>query len=271
MTNKDILKINNLSFSYNSEKVIDAINLSIQEGEYVSIIGPNGAGKSTLLKCINRILRGGKGHIELYGMALHEYSQKSLARLVGYVPQTVEPTFPYTVQEFVSMGRYPYLNPFARLSRADENIIEEVIKRTGLSTLAYRKIHQLSGGEKQKIYLAACLAQQPRILLLDEPTNHLDPNHRIDVLQTISDISREYGITVLHVTHDLSHIAYWSHRIIALHKGRLAFSGSPEELLTTDCLREIYGTDFHFIADPNANQTIIVPNVGVHENKNRKA
>ena len=271
MTNKNILKIDDFSFSYNGENVIEAINLSFQEGDYVSIIGPNGAGKSTLLKCINRILTGGQGHIELYGKELRKYSQKSLAQLVGYVPQTVEPVFSYSVREFVSMGRYPYLKPFARLSKDDENVVDEAIRITGLSSFVHRNINQLSGGEKQKVYIAACLAQQPKILLLDEPNNHLDPKHRIEVQQTISDISRKLNITIVHVTHDLSHITYWSQKIVALHDGKIAFAGPPQDLISTDCLKKLYDTNFHLIPDPKTEETIIIPSVELYEKKDLKA
>ena len=261
---KHALVIKDFSFSFNGKKVIEAINLSVTEGEYVSIIGPNGAGKSTLLKCINRILPGGKGRIEICGKERHNYSQKSLAQLIGYVPQYMEPVFSYTVREFIAMGRYPYLKPFARISKKDEKIIDDVINLTNFSTFAERPIHELSGGEKQKVYIAACLAQQPKILLLDEPTNHLDPKHQLDLRKAISGISKKLNITILHVTHDLSHIAHWSQKIIALQEGKVAFIGPPKEITMKGRLKEIYDSDFYLLADPHSNRPIIVPRMDSH-------
>ena len=256
----DIIRIKQLSAGYNGKEVLHAVDLNISQGDYVSIIGPNGAGKSTLIKCINRILQFKEGIIELFGRSLTQYAQKDLGKLIGYVPQTQEQSFSYTVHDFVMMGRYPYLNPFVRTTADDEKVVNEVLHTIELTDFAQRKVNRLSGGERQKVYLAASLAQQPKILLLDEPTAHLDPKYHMEIQKIISDISKQYGITVLHVTHDLNHIVAWSKKILAIKDGRIHSYGTPQEIITKDNLKDIFETEFLFMSHPETQETIIVPN-----------
>ncbi len=254
-----VLKLSNFSFSYGANRILSDINFSVEEGEYLCIIGPNGAGKSTLLKCLTRIAKGGQGQIQLLGKDINEYPQKHLGRIIGYVPQSTEHTFPFTVYEFISMGRYPYLNAFSKVTQNDIDIIDNVIQLAGLSSLLERDLHTLSGGEKQCVYIAASLAQEPKILLLDEPKNHLDPKHCQDVQQTLSEISARLGITTIHVTHDLNHIAHWSNKVIALKNGTILLRGKPQEIVAPANLKLIFDTDFHAFKNPTTDNPIIVP------------
>lgn len=259
MSSKYALRVERFSFSYNRKRIIDDISLSVKKGEYVSIIGPNGAGKSTLIKCFNRILRDGNGTIEIFGQEIKRFPQKILGQLIGYVPQSSEHSFSYTVREFVTMGRYPYLNPFTKISNNDKKVVDNVIEMTALEAFAERSFQHLSGGEKQKVYIAACLAQQPKILLLDEPTNHLDPRHQLDIQKTISDISKKLGITILHITHDLNQSVYWSQKIIALKEGKIVCEGPPHHVITASTLKKVFDTDFHILSDPLTKRKIVVP------------
>ena len=255
------VSIKNFSFSYGSHHILKDINLSIEDGEYAAIIGPNGAGKSTLIKCLNRILDGGVGSIELFGKDISQYSQKELGSLIGYVPQTSEQLFPYTVYEFVLMGRYPYFNPLSRISKEDKRVVDESIAICGITEFAQRSISDLSGGERQKVFLAAALAQQPKILLLDEPTAHLDPKYHMEIQQTICQISKDINMTVLHVTHDLNHLLYWSQKIIGFKNGVVCFDGLPDEILTNDNLYKTFGTHFLTVKHPSDQKDIIIPEV----------
>jgi len=257
----DAIKMDCFSFFYEEKPILNNISLTAAKGEYVAVIGPNGAGKSTMLKCINRILRGGSGSIEIFGKNIEQYSQKELGKLVGYVPQTRTHVFPYTVYEFVLMGRYPYLNPLSRISKEDRRIVNEVIEICDISQFFNCPIENLSGGERQKVYLAAALAQQPSILLLDEPTAHLDPKYHMEIQKTISQVSKEMGMTVLHVTHDLNHLLYWSQKVIAMKEGDICFCGVPEGILRDDNLFKAFGTHFLSITHPLDQKNIIIPEV----------
>lgn len=253
------LSVENLSFSYNGRQTLQDIFLNIEEGEYVSVIGPNGAGKSTLLKCINRILKAPEGTVKLFGREVSAYGQKEIGRLTGYVAQNCDHLFPYSVYEFVLMGRYPYLRPLSRASGEDKKIVEETLRVTGTAGFASRQVRHLSGGERQKVYLAGALAQRPKILLLDEPTAHLDPKFHMEIQQLITQIAREFGITVLHVTHDLNYILSWSTKVVAVNGGRCALEGRPQEVLTRENLRKIFDTEFFLLDHPSRPVRIIVP------------
>ena len=255
----DAIVISGLDFFYDDKKILDGVSFTVGQGEHVSVIGPNGAGKSTLLKCLNRIVRKKAGSVRLFGKELDDYTQKDLGAMIGYVAQNRDQAFPYTVFEFVQMGRYPYLNPLSRVSKKDIDVIMEALELTGLSGHADRKVAQLSGGEKQKVYIAAALAQRPKILLLDEPTTHLDPKHQTDIQKTVKDICAKLNMTILHVTHDLNHIIFWSQRILALKEGRLFCEGAPSEILNREKLNQIFDTDFVLVAHPHTNHPVILP------------
>ena len=186
--NNNLIEINNFSFAIGSKNILDSISLIVHEKEYLSIIGPNGAGKTTLLKCLMRIYSGGQGTITLKGVPLIEYSQKELARLISYVPQNDGRSLPFTVEEFVMMGRYPYLSPFTSLSKEDKKAVREALELTETVNLMDRHLGTLSGGELQTVYIAAALAQGASILLLDEPVTFLDPKHQDDILMILKKI-----------------------------------------------------------------------------------
>jgi iron complex transport system ATP-binding protein len=255
---KDILTFKNVSFAYPDKPVLKNIDVSFYENDYTALIGPNGSGKSTFIKCINRILESGEGTIELFGRNLKTYSFKELGKIIGYVPQNQVQTFPYTIHEFVLMARYAYVKPFNAFSKSDETIVDNILHLTGLKELSQRYVNQLSGGERQKVYLAAALAQQPKILLLDEPTVHLDPKHHIEIQNIISQVTREQGMTVLHVTHDLTHIERWCGRVIAFKEGTIQLNGKPKDVLTQQNLKDIYATEFLFLSSEQ-DHNIIVP------------
>lgn len=253
------IDINQFFFGYGNKKVLFDVGLAVPAGQYVAMIGPNGVGKSTLLKSINRIVKGQEGSIRLFGKELAAYSQKELGRLIGYVPQYHEQSFAYTVFEFVLMARYPYFDALRPPSEEDEKKVHEMLALIGLGDFKDRRVHQISGGERQKVYIAAALAQEPRVLLLDEPTAHLDPRYHAEIQQLISKVSRNLGLTVLHVTHDLNHIFSWSQKVIALKNGRVLMQGTPQEVLTPKNLESIFDTRFIFIPHPQTRQPIIVP------------
>ena len=253
------INIKNLTFDYGQRHVLRDINLTIEEGEYVALIGPNGAGKSTLLKCLNRIVSVHEGTIELFGKNLKNYRQKEIGALVAYVSQHHEQSFSFSVFEFVLMARYPHLDGYRPPTKEDENKAQQALDLVGLPDFAGRKISRISGGERQKVYIAAALAQEPRILLLDEPTAHLDPRYHADIQKLICKVSRDLNLTVLHVTHDLNHIFSWSHKVVALKEEKLFKSGTPQEVLTRDHLKSIFQADFIFVAHPQTKQPIIIP------------
>ncbi len=256
---ENIIEIENFSFSINNKRILKDISLSIKQGEYVSIVGPNGAGKTTLIKCINRILRNGTGVIKLAGKNIGEYRQKDLARITSYVPQANGHHFSFTVREFIMMGRYPYISPFSSTGPEDETAVERAIEITGTKKWADRLITTLSGGERQKVLIAAALAQDARVLLLDEPITFLDPGYQDEIYAILKSINHDCGITIVSATHDINSAVLHSKKIIALKGGSLCFCGPPGDIMNNDKLFELYGKTFSLIDHPETGIPIILP------------
>jgi iron complex transport system ATP-binding protein len=256
-----LIEIEGFSFAIGGKPILTDISFSVQAGDALSIIGPNGAGKSTLLKCLDRIHRGGAGQIRIAGKALKDYSQRELAHCISYVPQSDGRSAPFTVHEFVMMGRYPHLSPFSSISKHDEEVVQDALRMTETLPFAERMLSTLSGGERQSVFIAAALAQEARVLLLDEPTTFLDPKHAAAIQRLLADINRERGVTILSVTHDINSAALSSERILALKNGCVAFCGSSEALMREDVLRQVYDKSFLLVPHPEADKQMVVPEI----------
>ena len=254
--NKVLIEVDNYSFRIYKNPILTDVSFSVYEGDYISIIGPNGAGKSTLLV---RIYTGGSGKIILDGKSLESYNQKELAKLIGYVPQGDFRNLDFTVYEFVMMGRYPYLSPFTSISKEDKKKVSEALALTEIEHLSDRFINTLSGGERQNVFISAAIAQESRILLLDEPTTFLDPRHQYDIHQTLKRANKDFGITIVSVTHDINYAVVMSRKIIVLKEGSVAFSGQPSEVMNNDVLEKVYDKKFIFAKHPLTGQPVIVP------------
>jgi iron complex transport system ATP-binding protein len=256
---KAIIEVRGFSFRLGKKQILREVSFTVAEGEYLSIVGPNGAGKTTLLKCVDRLLAGGSGRIEICGRPLESYSQKKLARLIGYVPQGDGHGFAFTVEQLVLMGRYPYLSPFSPASKEDRQAVREALELTGTAEFAERLLETLSGGERQKVFIAAALAQGARILLLDEPTTLLDYHHQDEVQGLLARVNCESGTTIVSVTHDVNRAALESHRIVALREGKVVFCGPPPEIMRPEVLQQIYGSSLLLVDHPCAGLPMIVP------------
>lgn len=243
-----IIKIRNLSLTLTGKEILKGVSLEVNRGEYVSIIGPNGAGKTSLVKCISRIYTNWSGSVEINGKDITHCSQRELAQQLSYVPQAEGRALPFTVFEFVLMGRYPHLSPFTSISSADKEMVAQILEKTGLAPFSERQLNTLSGGERQMVFIAAALAQGADILLLDEPTSFLDYRHQAEVMELLSRLHRENEITIISVSHDINAACMQSSRIMALKGGERRFFETPEKAMDTARLEELYETPF-LIAD----------------------
>ena len=178
---------------------------------------------------------------------------------MSYVPQADTQAVPFTVEQFVLMGRYPYLSPFSPVGRADREAVREAMALTGTAAFADRLLGTLSGGERQKVYIAAALAQGAPIMLLDEPTTFLDYHHQDEIRELLARTAATTGRTTVSVTHDVNRAALESDRIVALRDGRVVFDGRPEEIMRPDVLQRIYATPFLLVAHPETGLPMIVP------------
>lgn len=253
------LDVRDFSFRLAKKEILRGVTFSVRAGEYLTIIGPNGAGKTTLLKCLDRIFTGGSGRIDVFGRPLASYSQKELARRISYVPQADGRALPFSVEQFVLMGRYPYLSPFSTVGKDDWQAVHAAMDETGTRPLARRLLRTLSGGERQKVYIAAALAQGAEVLLLDEPTTFLDYRHQAEIREVLARANRRSGVTIVAVTHDVNSAALESDRIVALRDGTVVFSGLPQEAMKADVLEQIYGTRLLLVDHPVTGLPLIVP------------
>lgn len=254
------LEIDSLYFSVRAVPILRNISVKIFAGETWSIVGPNGAGKSTLLKCLMRIQRGWEGQVHLFGRSLKSYTQRELARSMAYVPQACgDNGFPYTVREFVRMGRYAYAGPFGSAHPRDSSAVDEALVRAGVAALSHRRFDTLSGGERQKVFIAAALAQDARVLLLDEPTAFLDYRHQAEVAAVLRTINRESEATILSVTHDVNAAILTGGQVLALRSGEIAWCGPTKAIVCEDRLRHIFDAAFRFLDDPVTGLRLVAP------------
>lgn len=224
------------------QKVLDDINFIVKPGETVGIIGPNGSGKSTLLRLLSGVERANEGIVRLKGKEAISYPRKQLARWLAVLQQEALPPVGFTVQEVIEMGRYPHQNWLGEEQADQPQLVLDIMERLGLTSLAERRLDQLSGGERQRVALGKVMAQEPELLLLDEPTTFLDIGYQIQMMDYIRSWQRETNLTVVAVLHDLNLAAQYCDRLIVLHRGKLVRQGTPEQVIVSDLIAEVYGT-----------------------------
>jgi len=258
--NNPALKVDSLSFSIRGTSILRNVSFQVSSGESWSIIGANGAGKSTLLKCLMRIHSTWTGQIELFNRSLDSYSQRELAQQISYVPQAGnDQRFPYTVREFVRMGRYPYSGFLGSVQPGDKQAIDEAMTSAGVEVFSNRTLGTLSGGERQKVFIAAALAQESKVLLLDEPTAFLDYRHQREVSGILNKINSESDATIITVTHDVNSAILTGGYVLALRNGEVVWEGISRDLVSEQILGEIFDADFRFLDDPVTGLRIVAP------------
>lgn len=228
--------------TYGAVKVIEGMTFSIGRGCFAGIIGPNGSGKSTLLRCISRALQPARGTVLLEGESLYKMNPREAARKMAVVPQETAVSFPFTVEEIIMMGRSPHLRRFQGESKKDYEITNRSMDLTNTRHLAGRQVTAISGGERQRVIIAKALAQEPELILLDEPTSHLDINQQVEILGLLQRMNRGSGLTILAVFHDLNLAAQFCDLMILMQRGKAFRAGKPEEILTAESIKEVYGT-----------------------------
>lgn len=230
------LALQNINITLGEKKIIQDVSLAVQNGDFVGIIGPNGSGKSTLLRSIYRVIEPNSGTILLGGQDLKKIKLAESAKKMGVVGQFNTVDFDFTVFEMVMMGRTPHKSLLGSDKAGDYEISLEAIRKVGMEKYTNRNFSTLSGGEKQRIILARALAQQPQLLILDEPTNHLDIKYQLQILSIVKSL----GIGVLAALHDLSLAAMYCNKLYVLKDGKLITSGIPNQILTSELVRDVY-------------------------------
>ena len=234
-----IIKAQNISVSINEKEIVHGISLDIPEGKVTAIIGPNGCGKSTTLKALSRILPY-KGSVTFKGQEMSTLSQREFAKCLAILTQSPQAPSDLTVNDLVEMGRFPHRGFLGRAGKDDKEHVEWALKQTGVKEMRYRLLNTLSGGERQRAWIAMALAQRPEVLLLDEPTTYLDICHQLEIMQLITRLNQELGLTVVMVVHDLNHAIMYADHVVVVKAGQLVTSGAPREIITADLLAEVF-------------------------------
>ncbi|WP_058365890.1 ATP-binding cassette domain-containing protein [Haloparvum sedimenti] len=229
----------NLTVSLGGVEVLSGVDLAVEPGELVGLVGPNGAGKTTLLRALRGSLDLDAGTARVGGDPVADLPAKEVARRVASVPQDATPSFEFTVEQVVEMGRTPHRSRFSGPDAADAAAVEEALDRTAVAQFADRPVTAVSGGERQRVLLARALAQSTPALLLDEPTAGLDVNHAVRTLELVSELVAE-GKAALAAIHDLDLAARYCDRIVVLSDGAVLAAGPPEGVLTRGSIREAF-------------------------------
>ncbi len=251
-----LLTVNDLTVKIDGSTLLSSVHFQINKGDYLCILGPNGAGKSTLLKALIGIIKPTSGNISIGQQDIAQLNQKQLARHISYVPQAHAQAFDFTVIDFIKMSRYAYRTALSDWANKDQNAFEKAIAITHTESFLQRKMQTLSGGEQQRIMIAAALCQQASLLLLDEPTSFLDPHYQAEVHQLICQLNQQYGISIIEVSHDLNHAVQHSSAILALKKRETMWFGASSEFLETDHVHTLYNQQFVFAKHPQTGAKI---------------
>lgn len=252
------LSCSSLSYNYAPNvPCLKDISVTLPANSFTAIVGPNGSGKSTFLLCLARQLRF-QGEVEINGVDAKRLSRKEFARQLAFLPQNPIAPEGITVRGLVERGRTPHRRGWASLSTRDEEIIERNIQELSLSTLEKKGIYDISGGQRQRAWLAMVLAQDTSFLLLDEPTAFLDLAHQTLLLNILQDHARAGG-TVVAVLHDINLATAFADEMVVMNHGTVVAQGKPSEVISIPLLEEVFSLAADIIHDPLNQAPVILP------------
>ena len=247
---ESIILLKKVNFSYDQQSILKDIDFSVFTGEFIGIIGPNGSGKTTLLKLISGVLKPQRGEILLFNQNIRTISRKKMAKIISVVPQESYITYNYKVKEMVFMGRIPYINQWQGETISDYRISRNAMEKTDSLCHAEKGIHQISGGEMQRVCIARALAQSPQILMLDEFASHLDLNYKYEMIRILKNTLQKEVKCIISVFHDLNLASYCADRLILLDKGKIEICGTPQQVINNENIKKVYRSKAHIIQHP---------------------
>lgn len=239
-----------LTCAYGTQDILKNLDLVLPDHGFTVLLGPNGAGKSTLLYALMAYLKPRAGSVHYNGTDVRKINRPELAKAIAFIPQEIHSEFDYSVLDTVLMGRYPYLTLWQTYSEEDKAAAEKALAQMRLWDLRQRYLSELSGGEKQRVYLARALVQDTRYIFLDESLSQLDINYQIEIMRMLRDISTRQGKAILLISHNLNLAANYADRMIFLKEGRLLYDGSPNEVMKSEHLGEIFGMQLQVAPNP---------------------
>ncbi|MEU4659920.1 ABC transporter ATP-binding protein [Streptomyces sp. NPDC023723] len=259
MSSQHTLQTRDLGLGYGEREIISGLDVDLPPGRLTVVVGPNACGKSTLLRAMARLLTPTAGTVLLDGKDIHRTATREVAACLGMLPQSLVAPDAITVADLVGRGRYPHQGWFRRWTAADSEGVAAAMLATDVLELADRSVDELSGGQRQRVWIAMALAQETDILLLDEPTTYLDISHQLDVLDLLTDLNRDRGVTLAVVLHDLNLACRYADHLIAMKAGRVVAEGAPADIVTESLVREVFGLRSTVLPDPASGTPMVVP------------
>lgn len=258
MTERALLTARGVGWKADGRTILDGLNQDVMAGECLAIVGPNGAGKTTLLRLLIGLLEPSNGSLSWGGTPYSDLSRRELAQRIAYVPQSHPLRIPLTVEQLVLLGRYPYLSALRVAPReSDYRAVARALELARIEALRQRPLAELSGGERQSVYIASALAQEGELMVLDEPTTHLDPLHQRDIASLLARLNRQAGMSVVVATHDLNFASLLADRILALRNGAAVACEKPAAMLRPERLAEVFGAPFSVVREGERPLTLL--------------
>ena len=254
-----MIKAKNLKVGYEQKIIIEDLSIDIEKGQVVSILGPNGSGKSTLLKALSRMVKPKSGEIYIENQKLTDIKNKKISQKLCLLSQHNTVPGDISVEDLVYFGRMPHKKWYETKLKEDEEIVNWAIENVGLTKYKNTPVSTLSGGERQRAHLAQALCQKPEILLLDEPTTYLDISHQLELMELVREINKNLNITIIMVLHDLNQASKYSDRLLIMKNGNIVADGHPNETISHDIIRDVYGVKCDIDHDPISKKPRIHP------------
>jgi iron complex transport system ATP-binding protein len=237
-----MIKTKDLSFRYDGVWILQDLAFSLQKGDFLGIVGPNGTGKTTLLKLLYRLVLPQKGQILIDGKDLTLMTRREISRKIAVVSQETQINFPFVALEIVLMGRSPHLKGLQFERKRDFDIATNAMELTDTLEIAHRPFNELSGGEKQRIFIARAVAQETDLILLDEPTANLDIRHQVQFYNLMTTLNTEKSITIVTVSHEINLASEFCKNILLLNEGSVFALGKPGDVITKNNIEAVYQT-----------------------------
>ncbi|AFL52319.1 iron complex transport system ATP-binding protein [Sinorhizobium fredii] len=245
-----LLSARNITVRYGELTALNDFSIDVAPGEIIALIGPNGSGKSTALHALAGLNRPSLGSAMIEGRGVGQWKRRELAKRLSFLPQAPLSPENMTVEQLVRQGRFAHLGLFGGFSSRDQQAVSWALKQTGLGELAERRLDAISGGERQRAWIAAALAQEARILLLDEPTSFLDIGHQVEVLELVCRLARERQVAVVLSIHDLNHAMAIADRIVLMTSGEVRFTGDATALARSGLIQKAFQVEGEFMLAP---------------------
>ncbi len=256
-----MIKVENITYSINNKTLLSDINFTINKDENISIIGSNGAGKTTLIKLLNGLIKATSGKILILDKNINEYKRKELSKIISYVPQSAGYGYDFTTEEYITYGRYAYMTSFGSINEEDKKIIRNVMAETNISHLKNRKLFTMSGGERQKVFIATALAQSAPIIILDEPTVYLDPKATADINALLQRINKSKNYTMITVTHDLNYALLSKSKMLGIKESNQIFYENYLEVYNNKYFDDLFNTTFLYVKGDNDTPQLLPRNL----------